>query len=248
MDRIQRRNLQLPRAARFLLEKGHVFKTQSDTEVIVHLYEELGPQCVEKLRGMFAFALWDENNKTLVLARDRVGIKPLYYSLTEKAIVFASEIKAILADPAISRDLAPEIIDRFLTFLYVPGRRNASARDSEACARPLSGGEKRRRGSSVLLGSSFLRKPAHFPSSKDAEQELLRSVGRIGRTAHDCRCPGRRTAERRSRLDRGTELRRGKNGQGNQQLYGGVLGSRRVPTKDLMPSWHRTLSEAIITT
>src|ERR1035437_7562186 len=91
---------------RFLLDKGHVFKTQTDTEVIVHLYEELGPQCVEKLRGMFAFASWDQNKKTLVLARDRVGIKPLYYSLTDKAIVFASEIKAILADPAISRELA----------------------------------------------------------------------------------------------------------------------------------------------
>ncbi len=105
----------------FLLGKGHVFKTQTDTEVIVHLYEELGPQCIEKLRGMFAFALWDESTKTLLLARDRVGIKPLYYSLSDKAIVFASEIKAILADPAINRKLAPEIIDRFLTFLYVPG-------------------------------------------------------------------------------------------------------------------------------
>ncbi len=105
----------------FLLGKGHVFTTQTDTEVIVHLYEELGPQCIEKLRGMFAFALWDESTKTLLLARDRVGIKPLYYSLSDKAIVFASEIKAILADPAINRKLAPEIIDRFLTFLYVPG-------------------------------------------------------------------------------------------------------------------------------
>src|SRR5271157_1629585 len=105
----------------FLLEKGHVFKTHTDTEVIVHLYEELGPQCLEKLRGMFAFAIWDENTKTLFLARDRVGIKPLYYSLTDKALVFGSEIKAILADPAISRELAPEIIDRSLTFLYVPG-------------------------------------------------------------------------------------------------------------------------------
>jgi asparagine synthase (glutamine-hydrolysing) len=105
----------------FLLTKGHVFKTQSDTEVIVHLYEEFGPQCVERLRGMFAFALWDGKAKQLFLARDRVGIKPLYYSLSDNAIVFASEIKAILVDPAVSRHLAPEIIDRFLTFLYVPG-------------------------------------------------------------------------------------------------------------------------------
>ena len=106
----------------FLLSKGHVFKTQSDTEVIVHLYEELGPQCLEMLRGMFAFAIWDENAKTLFLARDRVGIKPLYYCLTDTSLVFASEIKAILADPSVNREIAPEIIDRFLTFLYLPGQ------------------------------------------------------------------------------------------------------------------------------
>jgi asparagine synthase (glutamine-hydrolysing) len=105
----------------FLLTKGHRFKTHSDTEVIVHLYEELGPQCLEKLRGMFAFAIWDENAKTLFLGRDRVGIKPLYYCLTDESLVFASEIKAILADPSIHREIALEMIDRFLTFLYVPG-------------------------------------------------------------------------------------------------------------------------------
>src|SRR5271156_5171526 len=106
----------------FLLSKGHTFKTQSDTEVIVHLYEEFGPRCVEKLRGMFAFAIWEESTKTLFLARDRVGIKPLYYCLTETSLVFGSEIKAILADPSIAREIAPEMIDRFLTFLYVPGQ------------------------------------------------------------------------------------------------------------------------------
>ncbi|MGB9419524.1 MAG: asparagine synthase (glutamine-hydrolyzing) [Candidatus Acidiferrum sp.] len=105
-----------------LLAKGHVFKTQSDTEVIVHLYEELGPQCLERLRGMFAFAIWDENTKSLLLARDRVGIKPLYYCLTDRSLVFGSEIKAILADPSIGREIAPEMIDRFLTFLYLPGQ------------------------------------------------------------------------------------------------------------------------------
>lgn len=105
----------------FLLSKGHVFKTRTDTEVIVHLYEELGPECLQKLRGMFAFAIWDGNTRTMLLARDRVGIKPLYYFLNHSSLVFASEIKAILADPAIKGEIAPEIIDRFLTFLYVPG-------------------------------------------------------------------------------------------------------------------------------
>jgi asparagine synthase (glutamine-hydrolysing) len=105
----------------FLLSKGHTFNTMSDTEVIIHLYEELGPGCLERLRGMFAFAIWDEKTKTLFLARDRVGIKPLYYCLTERSILFASEIKAILADPAVNRAIAPEVVDRFLTFHYLPG-------------------------------------------------------------------------------------------------------------------------------
>jgi asparagine synthase (glutamine-hydrolysing) len=106
----------------FLLSKGHVFKTRTDTEVIVHLYEEFGPECLKKLRGMFSFAIWDNNAKTLFLARDRVGIKPLYYHLTDTSIVFASEIKAILADPSVHGQLDPELIDRFLTFQYVPGQ------------------------------------------------------------------------------------------------------------------------------
>jgi asparagine synthase (glutamine-hydrolysing) len=105
----------------FLAAKGHVFKTRTDTEVIVHLYEELGVSCLQKLRGMFAFAIWDSNTRTMLLARDRVGIKPLYYCLNNSSLVFASEIKAILADPSIERRMAPELIDRFLTFLYVPG-------------------------------------------------------------------------------------------------------------------------------
>jgi asparagine synthase (glutamine-hydrolysing) len=156
---------------RFLLSKGHVFKTQTDTEVIVHLYEEFGPQCLEKLRGMFAFAIWDENKKTLFLARDRVGIKPLYYSLIDNSIVFASEIKAILADPAIKRTLAPEIIDRFLTFLYVPGEETL-----------LKGIRKLAPGHYLLAkdGKTEIQqywdlrflKPSERISLKDAENEL----------------------------------------------------------------------------
>ena len=106
---------------RHLETKGHVFKTETDTEVIVHLYEEFGEACVEKLRGMFAFAIWDERQQTLFMARDRVGIKPLYYWLSDKSLVFGSEIKAILSDPEVSPEVVPEMIDRFLTFYYVPG-------------------------------------------------------------------------------------------------------------------------------
>jgi len=105
----------------FLLQRGHFFKTETDTEVIVHLYEEHGEKFISKLRGMFAFALWDERDKILLLARDRVGIKPLYYSLTNNSLIFASEMKAILQDPSVKREVDPAIIDRFLTFLYLPG-------------------------------------------------------------------------------------------------------------------------------
>jgi asparagine synthase (glutamine-hydrolysing) len=101
--------------------RGHTFKSDTDTEVIVHLYEELGAESVERLRGMFAFALWDERKQLLLLARDRIGIKPLYYVNTGKALVFASEIKSLLVDPSVERRVNPRAIDRFLTYYYLPG-------------------------------------------------------------------------------------------------------------------------------
>ena len=107
-----------------LQAKGHVFRTRTDTEVLVHLYEEHGPGLVNRLRGMFAFAIWDGIKKSLLLARDRLGIKPLYYSVTQKFVSFGSEIKAILADPAFSREIDPSMIDRFLSFYYMPGEES----------------------------------------------------------------------------------------------------------------------------
>lgn len=101
--------------------RGHIFKSDTDTEVIVHLYEELGSELVERLQGMFAFALWDERKQFLLLARDRVGIKPLYYVNTGKALVFGSEIKSLLVDPSVERRINPRAIDRFLTYYYLPG-------------------------------------------------------------------------------------------------------------------------------
>ena len=103
------------------VSKGHVFRSKTDTEVIVHLYEEYGPACVEHLRGMFAFAIWDERKQLLFLARDRVGIKPLYYWKGPNALIFGSEIKAILADPDCAPEVDPKMIDRFLSFYFVPG-------------------------------------------------------------------------------------------------------------------------------
>lgn len=104
-----------------LLQKSHTFKTCTDTEVIVHLYEEYGIDCVAKLRGMFAFAIWDEMEERLFIARDRVGIKPLYYYIDNKSIIFGSEIKAILQDPSVNAVVNVPILDRYLTYLYAPG-------------------------------------------------------------------------------------------------------------------------------
>jgi asparagine synthase (glutamine-hydrolysing) len=104
-----------------LLSHGHRFRTSSDTEIIVHGYEQWGERCVERFRGMFAFALWDGRNRRLLLARDRLGVKPLYYAeLPGRGIVFGSEIKALLHDPDVSREWRPEAIDAYLTLLYVP--------------------------------------------------------------------------------------------------------------------------------
>jgi asparagine synthase (glutamine-hydrolysing) len=100
---------------------GHRFRTGSDTEVIVHGYEQWGERCVDRFRGMFAFAVWDANHRRLLLARDRLGVKPLYYAeLPGEGLVFGSEIKSLLEDPAVPRDWRPEAIDAYLTLLYVP--------------------------------------------------------------------------------------------------------------------------------
>jgi asparagine synthase (glutamine-hydrolysing) len=87
-----------PELRQELEARGHHFYTHSDTEVIVHLYEEMGSDCVQKLRGMFAIALWDERKQLLLLARDRMGKKPLHYALREGRLLFGSEIKALLAE------------------------------------------------------------------------------------------------------------------------------------------------------
>jgi asparagine synthase (glutamine-hydrolysing) len=110
-----------------LRKAGHVFSTRSDTEVIAHLYEEEGADCVRRLRGMFAFAVWDRRLKRLVLARDRIGKKPLYYAVDGKNFWFGSEAKAILQDPAVPRDVNYNAIDAFLQYQHVPGSTCAFA-------------------------------------------------------------------------------------------------------------------------
>ncbi|GIP31159.1 asparagine synthase (glutamine-hydrolyzing) [Paenibacillus sp. J2TS4] len=103
-----------------LQDKGHQFRTQSDTEVIVHLYEEYGAECVKMLRGMFGFVIWDRKKKLLFGARDHFGIKPFYYSFGPDQFLFASEIKSILAADETRRSVETEAFMNYLTFQYVP--------------------------------------------------------------------------------------------------------------------------------
>ena len=112
---------------RGLRQRGHRFRSRADTEVIPHLYEEDGTQCVRHLDGMFAFGLWDEARQVLVLARDRLGIKPLYYTQAHGVFLFASEIKALLAHPLVAREVDEEALYHYLTFKTSPAPRTLFA-------------------------------------------------------------------------------------------------------------------------
>src|SRR5436190_514451 len=107
-------------------ELGHQFYTNSDTEAIVHLYERYGTDCVQHLRGMFAFAIWDEVEKTLFVARDRVGKKPLLYSHQKNGdLIFGSEFQALLQHPSVSREVDLDAIDSYLSYLCIPAPQTA---------------------------------------------------------------------------------------------------------------------------
>lgn len=106
-----------------LEQAGHRYTTRSDTETVLHLYEEEGPRCVERFRGMFAFAIWDRHTRTLFCARDRLGIKPFYYYWDGQLFAFASEIKALLEHPGISTELEEEVLPEYLAFGYVSEER-----------------------------------------------------------------------------------------------------------------------------
>jgi asparagine synthase (glutamine-hydrolysing) len=110
--------------ARQLVRGGHTFRSHSDTETIVHLYEEYGARCVDHLRGMFAFAVWDARHKRLLLARDRLGIKPLYYAETEGTLAFASELKPILALPEVDRAVNWRALGHLFAFLATPASQS----------------------------------------------------------------------------------------------------------------------------
>jgi asparagine synthase (glutamine-hydrolysing) len=110
-----------------LERRGHHLATKGDTEVIAHLYEEMGPDCVRELHGMFAFALWDSRARRLMVSRDRVGKKPLFYCDRDGPLSFASELRALLADRRIPRDLDPHALDCYFAYQYVPSPLSAFA-------------------------------------------------------------------------------------------------------------------------
>jgi asparagine synthase (glutamine-hydrolysing) len=103
-----------------LEKKGHIFSTKTDTEVIIHAYEEYGDRCVEHLNGMFGFAIWDTTNRRLLLARDRLGIKPVYYWFDAGRVIFGSELKAVIGHPDVPREIDPVALNHFLTLEYIP--------------------------------------------------------------------------------------------------------------------------------
>lgn len=161
--------------------RGHRFSTRSDTEVMVHGWEEWGDASVEHLRGMFGYALWDMRAETLLLARDRLGKKPLYYTVVDGSLFFGSEIKSLLAHPGVPREVNPAALDAYLTYRYVPGT-----------ATMFRGINKLRPGQILLWknGTITLRQywepryDAHQPAASEAEYlerttELLRESVRI---------------------------------------------------------------------
>jgi len=158
-----------------LLGLGHVFRTRSDTEVIVHAWEAWGEACVERFRGMFAFALWDRNRETLFLARDRLGVKPLYYALLrDGTFIFGSELKSLLVHDGWSRELDPRAIEEYFALGYVPEPRtifSAAAKLPPAHSLKIRRGQ---RGEPVLREYWDVRFTLDNPvSEREAQRELI---------------------------------------------------------------------------
>ena len=157
-----------------LMKSGHTYRSRTDTETIIHLYEERGLDFLQDIEGDFAIALWDGNRNRLLLARDRIGVKPLYYTIQNGRLIFASEIKAILAHPASSRQMDEESLYHYLTFLTTPAPRTLFA-----------GINKLPAGCSLLCDSrgdikitrywdAIVEQPAEVLGAEETAQEVLR--------------------------------------------------------------------------
>jgi asparagine synthase (glutamine-hydrolysing) len=167
-----------------LVARGHVFRTRADTEAIVHAYEEWGADCVRRLRGMFAFAIWDDRRKELLLARDRLGIKPLYYAELDGDLVFASELKSLLAVSELDDALDERALAAYLLLRYVPA--------------PLT-----------MLASVRKLPPAHVLTWRAGRTRLRRYWDLLDTVTRDATPPTEAEAaiELRRRLDYATKLR-----------------------------------------
>ena len=170
---------------------GHQFRTRSDTETIVHAYEEWGDDFVTRLNGMFAIALWDESRARLILARDRLGIKPLYYARVNSALVFASELKALLKSGLVARDLDYQALGQYLSLEYIP----APAAFCGACAscgpaiylsRHRVGLGSRRTGTSVSVDQRRTPSEGAYPTMPAHSSRCCGKLSR-GRWSATCR-------------------------------------------------------------
>jgi len=166
-----------------LLSRGYAFKTNSDTETVLHLYEEMGAGCVERLQGMFAFAIWDRDERRLFLARDRLGIKPLFYAERDGSFIFASELKGILAHGGVKAELDPEGLNHYLTFMYVPAPRTA-----------VKGVRKLRPGHTLTVSGGGLSERSYWEAPSDeargawsSEAEAAEELGALLHEAAGCR-------------------------------------------------------------
>jgi asparagine synthase (glutamine-hydrolysing) len=169
--------------ARELQQFGHIFRTHSDTEVIVHAWEQWGERCVEHFRGMFAFALWDRRQQALFLARDRLGVKPLHYALLEDGqLLFASEMKALLLHPGLRRELDPLAVEEYFAYGYIPEPRTIFRQ-----IRKLEPGHTLllRKGATLAAPRRYwdipfaVRQPASEEQAADEMLERLREAVRI---------------------------------------------------------------------
>ncbi len=157
-----------------LMARGHHFRTKSDTEVIVHAWEEWGEKCVSRFRGMFAFALWDRNRQTLFLARDRLGVKPLFYAtLPDNTLIFSSELKSLLCHSKLSQEIDPRSVEDYFAYGYVPEPRTIYKQ-----ALKLNPGHTLTIQRGKLLPASkeywdLAFKPADPISEKDAQVEVI---------------------------------------------------------------------------
>ncbi len=168
-----------------LVARGHRFRTHSDTEVIVHAYEEWGPDCARRLRGMFAFAIWDDRTQRLTLVRDRLGIKPLYYAQLDGDLVFASEVKSLLAVPEVDGAVDDDALAAYLALRYVPA--------------PLT----MFRGVKKLPPASILT----WQAGRIVDRSLLGSRRHVPRATTLPPTEAEATAELRERVDKVTKLR-----------------------------------------